>query len=176
MEVLNSKGYKISEDAIKKGLKDTRWPGRFEVLNEEPLFITDGAHNPHGMQAAVSSLKQLFGDKKLIIITGILADKDYDAMLDMILPLAGKVLCVSPENARALSPEKLLEEVDSKMSHLNEESCKVETSCFNDVESAVKEAFRTAEKTDVICCIGSLYLISDIKDLINSGRLKLQEL
>lgn len=157
IEALADRGYLISNENIIKGLKETTWPGRFEILNQKPVFLVDGAHNPHGIRAAVESLKAVFADKKLILIFGVLADKDYEDMLDQILPLAKTVLCVAPENSRALKASDLAEIVNKRGINAN---------AFDSIEEAVDEAFSVASESDVICAVGSLYMIGDIKTYI----------
>ncbi|MCD7778409.1 MAG: bifunctional folylpolyglutamate synthase/dihydrofolate synthase, partial [Clostridiales bacterium] len=77
LDVLRGLGYDISCEQIAEGMKKTKWQGRMEVISEKPLFICDGCHNPQGAKAARESMEGLFGDKKLIIIFGVLKDKDY---------------------------------------------------------------------------------------------------
>ena len=154
IEALRMKKWKITEEQLRKGLQDAFWPGRFEVLSKNPVFLVDGAHNPHGIIAAAESLKAVFPGKKLLMIFGVLADKDYELMLDVITPLAKKVFCVSPDNSRALSQENLSKEVRRR---------NVEADAFADIADAIDAAFSAAEEDDVICALGSLYMIGDIK-------------
>ncbi|MCR4674226.1 MAG: bifunctional folylpolyglutamate synthase/dihydrofolate synthase, partial [Lachnospiraceae bacterium] len=81
LQELKFLGYDISEKEIEEGFLKTRWPGRFELLNEEPVFLVDGAHNEDGANALAKSLKEYFPNKKFHMIVGILADKAYDKML-----------------------------------------------------------------------------------------------
>ncbi len=154
VEALRDGGWNISDEALRVGLSKTKWPGRFEVINRDPLFIVDGAHNPHGIRATKSSLVSIFKDKKLIFIFGVMADKDYPDMLDEILPLAKEVLCVTPDNPRALSAEDLAKIIQDKGVF----------SIVNDsIGEAVDKAFERAQQDDVIVALGSLYMIGDIK-------------
>ena len=81
LELLRAKGWTIPEEAVRRGLAAVRWPGRFEVLGRDPVFLLDGAHNAHGMRAATESLRALFPGKRLTFLLGILADKEAEAML-----------------------------------------------------------------------------------------------
>ena len=96
LQVLRERGLAVSDEAIVSGLSQVCWPGRFEVLGEDPLFILDGAHNPHGMAAAVQSIKTQFSGKPVLILTGALADKDLTGMYSMLLPYAKRFFTITP--------------------------------------------------------------------------------
>ena len=155
IEVLKQRGWNIPEEAVRTGLHSTRWPGRFEIVRKDPLFVVDGAHNPHGIRATASSIRTFFKDQKLVFLFGVMADKDYDDMLDQILPMAKEVNCVTPDNPRALKAEELAEVIRKK-------GCEAED--FETIGEAVDSAIRKAEEaaTSVIA-LGSLYMIGDIK-------------
>lgn len=171
-EVLIARGYHITQDDIRQGLAAAKWPGRFEVLHRDPVFIVDGAHNPHGMTAAVKSLKEILHGRRAILIFGVLADKDYEGMLRLLLPLAQKIYCVSPDSQRALNANALAETIRQLCCNTlgQEETCGEddpglihEVRSFNGVGDAIDAAFAAASKQDVICALGSLYMIGDIK-------------
>ncbi len=159
-DVLKKRGYHIENESIKRGLAQTYWPGRFEILQKDPVFLVDGAHNPQGIEATASSLKAAFKDKKIIFIFGVLADKNYNAMLDTIAPLAKCIICVSPDNKRALSAEALANEVNKR----NITGIICET-----IQIGVDEALSMACPEDVVCAIGSLYMVGDIKSYYKSS-------
>lgn len=154
VDVLKKKGYHIDNDSVKLGLSQTYWPGRFEILQKDPIFLVDGAHNPQGIEATAASLRSAFKDKKIIFVFGVLADKNYNEMLDTIAPLARCIICVSPTNSRALSVADLANEVRKR----NLEAVPCDT-----VRAGVDKALSMANADDVICAIGSLYMIGDIK-------------
>ena len=86
---LRERGWdKLTDAAIDQGLSTAQWPGRLELLRRGPDFIVDGAHNPQCVDALMDSLAALYGDKKLIFLTGVLRDKDWQQMLRRALPLA----------------------------------------------------------------------------------------
>ena len=107
LEVLQKKGWHVSEEALRRGLAQVRWPGRFEVLRRDPVFLLDGAHNAHGMTAAAESLGALFPRRKIVFVLGLLADKDVSAMLDALAPLAKQVFILRPDSPRAMEAEAL---------------------------------------------------------------------
>lgn len=95
----------------KEGLADAVWEGRFEKVSEHPLLIRDGAHNVDGVKALKQSLQKHFTKEKLIFIIGVLKDKEYDKMMQVLCPLAAKVFTVTPDNPRGLPGEVLRESV-----------------------------------------------------------------
>lgn len=158
IEVLKLNGYKISDNDIKKGLANTKWPSRFEVLSKNPVFIVDGAHNPQGIKATSESLLMHFPDKKIIFIMGVMADKDFESMLPFITPMAKEFITVTPEyESRALN-------ADSLTQYLRPYG--VEVIECGEVENGIKEALKRAGQDGVICALGSLYLSGDIKKII----------
>ena len=161
IEVLNSLGAKIKPEAVIKGFKKTYWPGRFEVILKKPDFIVDGSHNPEGIKATKESLERFFGLGKTIIIMGVMKDKDYNQMVDIILPVGAKFFTVAPNNQRALDPNELKKVIEGKGG---------EAKAFKTVSEAVKEAVETAKKENLnVCAIGSLYMVGDIKKIVKDN-------
>ena len=83
-EVLRTRGLRITNENIRDGLRNVRWPGRFELIRREPLFILDGSHNPQGMEATAESLRAFFPDRKLWFLMGIMADKDVHSVAKLL--------------------------------------------------------------------------------------------
>ncbi|MBQ3557957.1 MAG: bifunctional folylpolyglutamate synthase/dihydrofolate synthase [Agathobacter sp.] len=102
------------EDYIKAGIAETFWKGRMEIVNEQPFFMIDGAHNSHGVIALANSLKELYPGEKFHFIMGVMADKDYEEMIDALLPLAIDFVTVTPESSRALQSKDLAECIQKK--------------------------------------------------------------
>ena len=146
--------YKISDENIYDGLKNVKWPGRFEILGENPIFVLDGAHNPHGMRATVDSLKNHFNGRKIHFVVGAMADKDVKGMMSMLVPLADSFIAVKPDNPRAMEAEdlsKLLCSIGAKAQ-----------SCDN-IKDAVKLAVENAGEDGIVACLGSLYFSGEIR-------------
>ena len=99
---------------IDRGLEKTRWPGRMELLSEEPFFLVDGAHNGNGAEALRRSLEYLWPGERFHFLMGVLADKDYMEMVDCLLPLAEDFVTMTPESGRALQAEDLAERIRSR--------------------------------------------------------------
>lgn len=154
IELLREKGYNISDENIYNGLKNVSWAGRFEILGENPVFVLDGAHNPHGMRATVESLCEHFRDRKITFVVGAMADKDVKGMMSMLLPLADSFIAVKPDNPRAMKAEelaKLLSELGAKA-----QSC-------DTVAQGVKSALDRAGNDGIVACLGSLYFSGEIR-------------
>lgn len=158
IEILESRGLNIGGEIVKKGLKDVRWEGRLEILNENPTLVVDGAHNPGGISALCRSLAVDFKYDKLILLFGVLNDKDYKAMLRKLSPRADKIILTRPGGERALPAEKLLPFVGK-----HNDSVEV----IENSEKALVRAFALADKNDLICVAGSLYLVGEIKKVVH---------
>lgn len=159
IEVLRSRGYQISDEALRKGLAQTSWPGRFEVLHEAPVFIADGGHNRQCAEAVKDALKTYFPQKEILLIIGVLADKDYRAMIDLLVPLAKRIYTVTPDSPRALRAADLAKQL----------SCyEKPTDVCSSAAEAVAKAFADAREDDVICSVGSLYMIGEIRSAVLS--------
>lgn len=160
VEQIKSCGLSVPENAVRDGLMAVRWQARLEVLQEEPLILADGSHNPLGMQATVESLKQYFPERKLQFVFGAMADKELDMMIPMFLPLAKTVYLTAPAMPRAMKPAELLE--------VCKKHCEEKTKPEFVLCETAREAFLTVQKEakeEVIVVIGSLYLVGEIKQV-----------
>ena len=160
VERLRMLGFGLSEDTVRKGLRNVYWQARLEVLRKEPLLLVDGSHNPQGMQATVESLRCFFPERKLQFIFGAMADKELNVMIPMFLPLAKKVYLTAPAMPRAMKPEELLEVCKGL--------CGEDAAPEFVVCPRAKDALFLAgqeDKEEVIIAIGSLYLVGEIKQV-----------
>lgn len=151
---MRERGWKISDEDVKKGLANTRWPARFEVLGKEPLFILDGGHNPQCAEALAESIKKTLGGRKVVFLMGVLADKDYKQIVDIIRPYAKEFVCLTPFSGRALDKVHFAEYL---------ESVGLKASVADDVESGIKLAEALAGKKGCIIGFGSLYIAGYIR-------------
>ena len=152
----------IPDDAIKRGVSDTRWEARFELLRKDPLFFCDGGHNPEGAKMLYDSLQTYFPGKKIIFITGVLKDKDYEKMYEIMLPLAKCFFTVTPENERALSAEALA-------AFLNQKKAAADFAIpCSSVEEAVELAIKRADHSEIVCSFGSLYFQGEVRRIVLS--------
>ncbi|MBE6601390.1 MAG: bifunctional folylpolyglutamate synthase/dihydrofolate synthase [Ruminococcaceae bacterium] len=140
----------ISESAIRKGLSTVAWPARFELLNRELPILYDGGHNAQGISAAVESIRTYFPGQTVNLLTGVMADKGYDEMIEKLKPIAAHVFTVCPGGARALSAEDYAKHF--VMHH-------IEATAHETVEAGVRAAvLDSREKGIPLVCLGSLYL------------------
>lgn len=155
--VLRERGWDIPERAVIQGLAEARWPARMELVRRSPDVILDGGHNPQCMEALARSLRQLYPEKKLIFLTGVLADKDYPAMLGEILPLAKEFYTITPDSERALSAADLAAWLESRGGRA--------VPCGTTREG-VDRALAAAGPEDAVCACGSLYMIGEVRHLL----------
>ena len=158
-DTLIEEGWKISEQNIRDGLRDVRWPGRFDIMRRDPLFIIDGGHNPQCIEALVKNIQDYLPGKKLVVLTGVLADKDYVDMYQPVMPYVQQFICVTPPNPRKLDADKLAAYL---------ESTGIPASPYAEIADGVKAAIEAAGKDGVVLCFGSLYMIGSIKDALDA--------
>lgn len=159
ISVLRTAGYVIDDEAVRKGLADTVWRARFEKLMTDPLVLYDGSHNPEGIEVATRTLKHYFGDQKVNILTGVMADKDYNGMMAMLSPLVNKAFTVTPNNPRSLKAEDLKNVF---------EGLGVRSTAFESIPEAVKTAIMESKESGTpLICLGSLYMYKEITDAMN---------
>lgn len=147
----------ISEENIRKGLLETKWPGRIEKISENPMFIIDGAHNEEGAKSLANSIDKYFENKNKILVIGMLEDKDIDSVLDLLIPKFNKVITTTPDNPRAIDANKLKEKI---------ERYNIEVTCKPNIKEAVDYALEISNKDDVIISAGSLYMIGNVRTII----------
>ena len=154
IELCEKKGFSIADTAIYAGLKNTHWEARLEVLQNQPFFLLDGAHNPAGISVLCRSFKKDFSYRRLILIFGSLADKDYRRMLQKIVPLASIIILTQLKTKRAVPVNDIMETV-KKMGY--------PAIVTENVKQAIERAQALAKKQDLICATGSFYLAGEIK-------------
>ena len=156
-DTLIGEGWKISEQNIYDGIRDVRWPGRFDIVCRKPLFIIDGGHNPQCIEALVKNIRDYLAGKKVIALTGVLADKDYADMYKPVMPLVDRFVCITPPNPRKLEAEQLAR-------YLRQAGAQAQAS--ESILDGVKKAMELAGKDGVVLCFGSLYSIGGIRDAL----------
>ena len=156
-DTLIGEGWKISEQNIYDGIRDVRWPGRFDIVCRKPLFIIDGGHNPQCIEALVKNIRDYLAGKKVIALTGVLADKDYADMYKPVMPLVDRFVCITPPNPRKLEAEQLAW-------YLRQAGAQAQAS--ESILDGVKKAMDLTGKDGVVLCFGSLYSIGGIRDAL----------
>lgn len=140
----------ISDKAIRSGLSKTKWPGRLELVHRMPYVLLDGAHNPQGAHSLAMALNHYFPNKRIIMVLGILKDKEIEKILSELIPLASYIIMTKPDSPRAASPDELLSIAKEK---------NVDNIAIEDIKQAVQTALSMANADDVVVISGSLYLV-----------------
>ncbi len=158
LHALQQRGLTITEAHIREGLSAVRWQGRFEVLSRTPLIISDGAHNPEGVEAAAASIRLYFPGTRVHLLCGVMADKDHTHMVEVLSPLADEVFTVKPNNPRALAAQALAEEFRQSG---------IQATPYESVKEALHAAMRRASESDsALVCLGSLYMYEELTDAL----------
>ncbi|ABS33055.1 bifunctional folylpolyglutamate synthase/dihydrofolate synthase [Clostridium botulinum] len=157
LEKLMKLGIKIEKIHIISALKKVKWPARLEIVNKNPLTVIDGAHNIDGIESLKNNVSKYFKYNKLILILGILKDKQVEDMIKTLVPLADRVLTVAPHNDRGESSKELMHIV---LKH--NESCEH----LEDYKECYDKAKFYCEDGDMILICGSLYMVGDMRKLI----------
>ena len=154
VETLRKRGWRIDDEAVRQGLSAARWPARFELLREHPVFLLDGGHNPHGIRATAESLSELFPGRRVTLLMGVMADKELSGMLDSIAPLAERCFTVRPDNPRAMDAASLALRVAERG---------VPAMACSSVSEGVGRAIEAAGPEGIVCALGSLYLCGAVR-------------
>ncbi|MDN5331844.1 MAG: dihydrofolate synthase / folylpolyglutamate synthase [Tepidanaerobacteraceae bacterium] len=163
VEALQSCGIDIPSEVVRKGLAEARWPGRLEILRQNPYVLIDGAHNPAGVKVLKEAILKYFPGKRIILVIGILNDKDYMNMLEEIIPIAQSVVSTRPDSPRALSAAELAESIKRLPFERTPDICS-----SDDIKEAVDAALKMATPDDVVVFAGSLYLVGKVRSLLKN--------
>ena len=153
VDALQAKGWQITEQHIRLGMEQVSWPGRFDIAGHDPLFIVDGGHNPQCLEALVKNVEDYLAGRRIIGLTGVLADKDYGDMYKPMLPYISQFVCITPPSDRKLEAKELA-------AHL--QNAGAQAVACDSIEDGVRKALELAGKDGVVLCFGSLYSIGDI--------------
>lgn len=164
VQILREKHWQISEEALKKGLEKTTWRARLEIVKnaekdfniivpQDKTLVFDGSHNPHGAKTLAETIKELFANKRIHLVLGILKDKDFNGICKLLAPLADRITCVTPPSSRALQKEELMKAVLSTCN-----ACDAQ----EDIRSAVQNALKG--DCDVVVLCGSLTLFGALNE------------
>ena len=156
VETLRRLGWRISKENVREGLREARWPARFELLHSSPIVFVDGAHNMQGVESLRAAVEQYLAGKRIVCLTGVLADKDWQHMLEVLESFASDFITVTPDSPRALTAEALAE-------HLAQRGKWVWAA--ENVQEGMDMAIARALETDsVIVACGSLYMAAEVRE------------
>jgi dihydrofolate synthase/folylpolyglutamate synthase len=151
--LLRQVGLVIPDHAVRQGIARAKWPGRFERLSEEPLILSDGAHNPEGVEAAVASIKAYFKEP-VLLLSGVMADKDYRGMVATLAPIAAEAFTLTPDNPRSLPAADFAQAFREGG---------VPATAYDTVPEAVAAAVARARETGKpLVSLGSLYMYCEV--------------
>ncbi|MCL6560833.1 MAG: bifunctional folylpolyglutamate synthase/dihydrofolate synthase, partial [Firmicutes bacterium] len=140
--------------AVVEGLRRVEWPGRLEVVGQNPAVLLDGAHNHAGAQALRQALQEFFANRQIIFVLGMLADKQRQQVVDELAPLAKAVIVTRPHHPRAGDWYRLAEYVKKYLTDVE---------IVEEVPQAVNRALAKAGTADVVCITGSLYMVAEAR-------------
>jgi len=162
-EELNRQGFSsIKAKSIESGIRETHWPGRFQVIAARPGWpeiVIDVAHNPAGAWALRSALSERYEDRPLIFVFGAMRDKAISEMTEILFPLADRVIATRPGNPRAASPEEI-QQAGARTG--------VDIDAVEDVEGAVELARLLAKAGTVVVITGSIYLVGEVMSIVGT--------
>ena len=154
-ELLMRKGWRITEATLRKGLANTRWPGRLEILGREPLLLIDAAHNIEGARVLRTALDEYFPGRRFSFIMGVSNDKDYRAMAQTVITRCTRIITVTPNSVKALPAAVLSDAVSSYCNNVQ---------VSDTIEEAVRTSLAAVAPDEVICAFGSLYYIGAVRN------------
>ena len=156
VETLRKQGWHITNENVREGLREARWPARFELLHSSPIVFADGAHNMQGVESLRGAVEQNLAGKRIVCLTGVLADKDWQNMMAVLEGFAADFITVTPDSPRALNAEKLAEYLAQRGKW---------AWAAESVQEGMDMAIARALETDsVIVACGSLYMASEVRD------------
>ncbi|UCF56750.1 MAG: bifunctional folylpolyglutamate synthase/dihydrofolate synthase [Deltaproteobacteria bacterium] len=163
IEILERKGFEFSSHEVVGGLKDTTWPGRMHIVSRDPLIILDGAHNPKAIKELANSIKSGFSYRRLILVIGVMEDKDIGNIIRGILPIADYVIYTRPDYFRSASPEKLLREASSNTK---------QGEIVPVISEALEKAKEMVSPEDMILVCGSLFTVGEAMTYFDPEKYK----
>ncbi|MDH4067782.1 MAG: bifunctional folylpolyglutamate synthase/dihydrofolate synthase [Dehalococcoidia bacterium] len=160
LEVLAFQGFAISAVDIAQGLARVQWPGRFQILQQQPAVVIDGAHNVVSMKRLVSNIKAYFPEKRIFLVFGTSCDKDIPGMINELVSLSPQVIVTQTSHSRAAPLSTLVAEFTKRG---------VEPGARRTVAEAISRALSLAGRTDVICVTGSLFVVAEALDYFSGS-------
>jgi dihydrofolate synthase/folylpolyglutamate synthase len=144
---------KLEKSLIIQGIETARWPGRLEVVSENPLVLVDGAHNEEGAMALRKYVQEFISVPKVLVFA-VMRDKNIEKLSEILFPLAQKVICTKFPYFKAAAPEDIQKRASRFKDRIISQP---------DVQQAVQTALQTASPDGVVLVAGSLFLVGEIK-------------
>jgi len=160
LEILASAGFAISAADIAQGLARVKWPGRFQILQQHPTVLVDGAHNVASMRRLMSNIKSYFSYKRIFLVFGTSCDKDIPGIINELVALSPQVIVTRTAHSRAAPLSTLVAEFTKRG---------IEPEIRETVAEAISRALSLADRTDIICVIGSLFVAGEALNYFSGG-------
>ena len=157
---LQNFGFTLTPQAVERGIRDTRWPGRFQVFSatsSSPEFVLDVAHNPAGAWALRSTLTATYPGRPLTFVFGAMHDKAIAEMAQILFPLAERVLATHANSPRAASPEQVRDAAASTGADIE---------CLPQVRAAIQRAQEVTPANGVVVITGSIYVVGEALEFL----------
>ena len=162
IEQLQLLGVFISQESIQSGISLMTQQGRMRILDTSPLVLVDGAHNPDGIIQFRETIESLFPGKKILLIFGVLKDKDINGMFRQLHTICQSVIITKPDSPRAANLKDVEKIVENFLSKEKIQLCQT-------VSDAINETLHHANEDSIIIIVGSLYLINDVMKFFSSS-------
>jgi dihydrofolate synthase/folylpolyglutamate synthase len=160
LEILASEGSAISAPDIAQGLAQVKWPGRFQIMQEHPTVVIDGAHNVASMRRLVNNVNVYFPQKRILLVFGTSCDKDIPGIVNELVSLSPQVIITQASHSRAAPVSALAAEFGKRG---------IEPETGETVTEAISRALSLAGRTDVVCVTGSLFVVAEALDYFSGS-------
>jgi len=160
LEILASASFAISAANITQGLAQVKWPGRFQILQQHPTVLIDGAHNVASIKRLVSNIKEYFAHKRIFLVFGTSSDKDIPGIVNELVPLSPQVIVTRTTHSRAAPLSTLATEFSKRG---------IEPEIRETVTEAISRALSLADRTDIVCVTGSLFVVAEALDYFSGS-------
>ncbi len=160
LEIVGSAGFAISAADIAEGLAGVEWPGRFQIVQQHPAVLIDGAHNVASMKRLMSNIKEYFSDRRILLVFGTSSDKDIPGIVGELVSLSPQVIVVQARHSRAASLAVLAAEFSQRG---------IEVESGESISQALSRALSRADRTDLVCVTGSLFVVAEALDYFSAS-------
>jgi len=160
LEILAAEGFDISPTDITQGLARVKWPGRFHIMQENPIVLVDGAHNVASMRGLVSNIEKYFNHKRVFLVFGTSCDKDISGIINELITLSPQVIVTQARHSRAAPLSTLADEFSKRG---------IKPEIRETIGEAISRALSLADRTDIICVTGSLFVVAEALDYFSRG-------
>ncbi len=160
LEILTSEGFDISDTDLAQGFGRVKWPGRFHIMQENPLVLVDGAHNVASMRRLISNIKEYFNCRRIFLVFGTSCDKDIAGIINELVALSPQVIVTRAGHSRAAPLSTLAAEFSRRG---------IEPEIIETISEAISRALSIADRKDIVCVTGSLFVVAEALDYFSRG-------